>query len=195
MVYFVACCGAIKIGYSDSPAKRIASIQTDAPDKLEIIAVTEGTYEDEGRLHRQFWKYRRHGEWFDDVVEIRVAAQRRAQCDWRLLRDLKYASPRRRRLHPERSFVRSGLGVAHTLAAPRLLEASLHRKLSTAERNDVMKYLVATGQILDATNYQLSKLFQVDETIIRRAKLRLMPDAYVEKRTKTASKPPRTLAA
>jgi hypothetical protein len=45
--------------------KRLKSIQTGSPVKLEVLWWFYASAEDEQRLHREFQDYRMEGEWFD----------------------------------------------------------------------------------------------------------------------------------
>ncbi len=61
----------VKIGYtSGSPYVRLGALQTGSPVELALIAVHDGTMEDERRLHEQFADSRIHGEWFDMTEEL-----------------------------------------------------------------------------------------------------------------------------
>lgn len=77
-IYFLAApqVGRVKIGYSDAPERRIQEIRLMCPVPVELIAVVGGSYKDEAALHRRFADLRRHGEWFDDVPEIRAEMMR-----------------------------------------------------------------------------------------------------------------------
>jgi Meiotically up-regulated gene 113 len=66
-IYFIGSrTGHIKIGYtgSDSPADRLASLQTGNPTKLEILGQCPGDQGLERQLHQQFRDLRTTGEWF-----------------------------------------------------------------------------------------------------------------------------------
>lgn len=65
-VYFIQgqCGGAIKIGYSLCPEKRLRELQTGYPDTLMILLMIPGTESTEAALHRQFESSRLKGEWF-----------------------------------------------------------------------------------------------------------------------------------
>lgn len=72
-IYFVAAPEAsrIKIGFSNNPDKRIASLMTSSAYKLETLAIVEGSREQEQALHQRFAHLRVHREWFADCGEIR----------------------------------------------------------------------------------------------------------------------------
>lgn len=55
----------IKIGVSNNPNKRLATIQTSCSNPLKLIHVQEGNVVDENRIHAQLKQYRLKGEWFD----------------------------------------------------------------------------------------------------------------------------------
>ncbi len=65
-VYFIQgqCGGAIKIGYSANPAKRLKELQTGYPDTLKILLMIPGSESTERTLHREFEASRLNGEWF-----------------------------------------------------------------------------------------------------------------------------------
>lgn len=71
-VYFIQglCGGAIKIGYSASPEKRLKELQTGYPDTLTILLMIPGSESTEATFHRQFDASRLKGEWFrpDDYL-------------------------------------------------------------------------------------------------------------------------------
>lgn len=55
----------IKVGFShNSPDKRLRSIQTGCPYKVEILIVKEGASALEGMLHGHLKEFRVQGEWF-----------------------------------------------------------------------------------------------------------------------------------
>ena len=57
----------VKIGRTDNPEKRLNSIQTGYPRKLQILGIleTDNSVAEEHRLHLYFENSRLHGEWFD----------------------------------------------------------------------------------------------------------------------------------
>jgi hypothetical protein len=73
---------AIKIGFSRDYRRRFASLQTGAPEPLDLLLAMPGTRGDEGRLHRAFAADRLGGEWFraEEVAEFGSYA---ADCLWR----------------------------------------------------------------------------------------------------------------
>lgn len=60
-----------KIGYSTNPLKRLNSIQTGCPFKLEIILILRGDRKIEKNLHKKYKKYKTNGEWFSFSGELR----------------------------------------------------------------------------------------------------------------------------
>jgi hypothetical protein len=78
MIYFIQneTAKAIKIGWSDDPAKRLVSLQTATPDRLALVATMDGGYEQERILHERYEDFRLTGEWFssedpnDSIVEF-----------------------------------------------------------------------------------------------------------------------------
>lgn len=62
--------GAIKVGFSIDPRKRLKELQTGYPDTLRILLMIPGDEATERTLHRQFEGARLKGEWFrpDDCL-------------------------------------------------------------------------------------------------------------------------------
>ena len=56
--------GLVKIGFSTNVPKRLKSLQTASPYRLEVLATWAGTDADEKALHLKFAEYRKTGEWF-----------------------------------------------------------------------------------------------------------------------------------
>ena len=71
-VYFVqGCCGgAIKIGYSKEPERRLKELQTGYPDTLRILVLVPGTEKTEKYYQRKFEVHRLNGEWFRPEPEV-----------------------------------------------------------------------------------------------------------------------------
>lgn len=70
-VYFVQAVngGLVKIGVSNDPAGRLASLQCGCPLALRIVKTIDGVARTrEAEIHQQFAAYRVHGEWFDPIV-------------------------------------------------------------------------------------------------------------------------------
>lgn len=64
--------GAIKIGYSTDPGKRLKELQTGHPDTLIVLLMIPGSEATERALHRRFNISRLKGKWFrpdDHVIE------------------------------------------------------------------------------------------------------------------------------
>jgi len=73
MIYFVKSDDKVKIGYTDSPQKRIQSIQTSSPHELDVLLLIEGSYDKEKELHKKFKIHACKGEWFsmcDDIINF-----------------------------------------------------------------------------------------------------------------------------
>lgn len=77
MIYFIACpeANAIKIGIVAGGDyhlfKRLSTLQSGCPLKLEVVAVQDGHIEEERELIARFAEHRVHGEWFRFADEIR----------------------------------------------------------------------------------------------------------------------------
>lgn len=82
MIYFIKASqsGAIKIGTSNDPRGRFATLQTGSPEPLELIGVMPGQMDEERRLHAKFARYRIHGEWFKGAPEL-IAGIKKLLCD------------------------------------------------------------------------------------------------------------------
>lgn len=62
---------AIKIGFTAGPVeKRLGSLQTAHPYKLQLLATTPGTAEYEKSLHERFASFRLKGEWFEPHPDL-----------------------------------------------------------------------------------------------------------------------------
>ena len=64
MVYFIKSGDFIKIGTTTDIKKRMAVLQVGSPFKLSVLALVEGSFEEESKLHTKFKKQRMKGEWF-----------------------------------------------------------------------------------------------------------------------------------
>lgn len=64
---------AIKIGWSQNPLQRLASIQALNPRGVKLLAFVPGDYHMEQRFHWRWRELRIHGEWFSATPEL-VAA-------------------------------------------------------------------------------------------------------------------------
>lgn len=82
-VYFVQAgeSGPIKIGLSDNPAGRVASLQTAHPECLRLLRVIPGNGKYERALHKRFAGLRLQGEWFkpDKTLLAYIDARKQAK--------------------------------------------------------------------------------------------------------------------
>lgn len=62
--------GPIKIGCAIDPIARMLSLQTSHPNQLRLLAVVDGSYKEEAKLHRLFANYRIKGEWFHPSTQL-----------------------------------------------------------------------------------------------------------------------------
>lgn len=69
-VYFIAAPERVKIGFATNPWKRFSKIQSDSPERLEIVGLEEGDKVREIELHIKFAADRVHGEWFNRSQQI-----------------------------------------------------------------------------------------------------------------------------
>lgn len=86
MVYFLKAENRVKIGFAANPSKRIASIQTSSPFKLDVVLIIDGNFSTEQSVHKTFKEYRLTGEWFEFVdpikkfIEDNLDSDRRYEC-------------------------------------------------------------------------------------------------------------------
>jgi hypothetical protein len=69
-VYFIRLGERVKIGVSVNVRRRLKSLQTSCPDRLELLHSAGGTWDDEVQLHKRFAADRLTGEWFRLSPEI-----------------------------------------------------------------------------------------------------------------------------
>lgn len=60
----------IKIGFSENPIQRLASLSTSSSESLALLASFPATMADERELHKKFAHLRIRGEWFSTSPEI-----------------------------------------------------------------------------------------------------------------------------
>lgn len=70
MIYFIQnkATGAIKIGYSKNPKKRLIGLQTATPQELVLLGTMQGGLEHEAAFHKQFAGHALQGEWFQGAI-------------------------------------------------------------------------------------------------------------------------------
>jgi len=109
VVYFIraGARGPIKIGSTSDLGKRLASLQTASPQRLQLVGAIPGGAELERAIHARLSEFRiSGGEWFGPAPEVRRWAQMAAVIDGRYpvevdgetLRDDVHARFRRLRL-------------------------------------------------------------------------------------------------
>jgi len=81
-VYFIKAGkkGAIKIGKSNHPEKRLSELQTGNPYKLKLVAyihceTEKDAFDMEKKMHRVFRKRRLNGEWFHSDIDFKKATE------------------------------------------------------------------------------------------------------------------------
>ena len=84
LVYFILneSANLVKIGYSNNPKHRLATLQVGSAHKLRIVLVLKGTPKDEQGLHKQFKQYRQGGEWFTYSDEIKQFIKQQRGKRW-----------------------------------------------------------------------------------------------------------------
>jgi hypothetical protein len=83
MIYFIknVANGNIKIGFSETPTKRLRELQTGSTERLVLLKSIPGDHSLERQLHEQFAHCRLDGEWFssaDEILEFIRGQDRRA---------------------------------------------------------------------------------------------------------------------
>ncbi len=69
-IYFAECGDFIKIGYTLSVERRIASLSTGNPAPISVLLVVKGKRGFERHLHNRFAKIRSRGEWFEKHPDL-----------------------------------------------------------------------------------------------------------------------------
>lgn len=86
MIYFVQADsdddGPIKIGYSKNVDARMASLQTSTARPLRLIAVIDGSEDDERAIHARFANAHVRGEWFRPCAELRAYLDSLPPVEW-----------------------------------------------------------------------------------------------------------------
>jgi DNA-binding XRE family transcriptional regulator len=70
MIYFVKHTDYVKIGYTTDIFRRLNELQTNCPVKLKVLALIEGSLNDESIHHQKFKHISSNGEWFFHNAEI-----------------------------------------------------------------------------------------------------------------------------
>jgi hypothetical protein len=71
MIYFILSGKRVKIGTTTNLDKRLKSLSTGNPIKLQVVAIMDGSYQTEKGIHDLFARYRREGEWFKFCEELK----------------------------------------------------------------------------------------------------------------------------
>ncbi|MBX3580111.1 MAG: GIY-YIG nuclease family protein [Rhizobiaceae bacterium] len=79
-IYFLFTRERVKIGFSENPAVRVASLLTATSDPAEMIVVIEGSRHDERRLHMELSGTAVHREWFQRSLSVIRVMQREMQA-------------------------------------------------------------------------------------------------------------------
>lgn len=64
MLYFIRSGQYVKIGVADNPWERLSNFQIASPEKIELLAVAPGSFDEEARHHSMFSKHHARGEWY-----------------------------------------------------------------------------------------------------------------------------------
>lgn len=72
MIYAIQSGEFVKIGFSDTPNKRLRAIQVSSPVKCILLGVMEGTMGTEDLIHKRFSSIRVQGEWFRLTPELKA---------------------------------------------------------------------------------------------------------------------------
>lgn len=74
-VYFLRRGRLVKIGFTKNPEQRIRNLELQAGQKVKVLGIFPGTYQDESTLHKRFKQYREIGEWFRNEGEVKAFAR------------------------------------------------------------------------------------------------------------------------
>jgi len=69
-IYFIESSGKIKIGYTKDIYRRLETLQTSCPAKVNLLFLIDGGGDMESMLHNKFKAHYSHGEWFHAHNEI-----------------------------------------------------------------------------------------------------------------------------
>jgi hypothetical protein len=74
VIYFIQdkTTGAIKVGWSKNPKRRLGTLQTATPNELVLLGTVQGGLEHEAGLHDRFAQHRLQGEWFRGTILAEV---------------------------------------------------------------------------------------------------------------------------
>lgn len=72
VVYFIRRGAFLKIGIASNVSKRLSSLQTGQPDKMELLGTIPGGRDVEQKLHARFVSLHHRGEWFFFGPELRT---------------------------------------------------------------------------------------------------------------------------
>lgn len=100
-VYLIRCGDYYKIGFSDTPTRRVKDLQTANPVEVVLVATIPGTMKSESTWHRTFAHKKVRGEWFDLDKEEIGAFLRTPGCktvDMQEFREAKHLSWEQRRM-------------------------------------------------------------------------------------------------
>jgi hypothetical protein len=70
MIYFIKQLDFVKIGCTNNIQKRLNQLQVGSINKLQVIGLIEGNYEDEKLHHIKFKHLNSSGEWFNYTEEL-----------------------------------------------------------------------------------------------------------------------------
>jgi len=83
MIYFIRFNGFVKIGFSNNPNKRIASLQVGLPIEVEVLNISKGSRADEKSLHKLFINSKAKGEWFEFTDDIKEYIKSLNDIKWK----------------------------------------------------------------------------------------------------------------
>lgn len=70
MIYFIKCLDYVKIGCTNNIQSRINEIQVCTPEKIKLLGLINGNFEDEKLYHEKFKHINSKGEWFYFTKEL-----------------------------------------------------------------------------------------------------------------------------
>lgn len=73
MIYFIEANRSYKIGFSKTPEKRVATLQTAQPERIKLLGIANGSRREEQLLHYFLQQHRLEGEWFQRSATVKRA--------------------------------------------------------------------------------------------------------------------------
>jgi DNA-binding XRE family transcriptional regulator len=159
MVYFIRQGEFIKIGFTESPLKRLSQLQTANPTNLEVLLIIDGERDLEAKYHELFKDHAHRGEWFFDCPHIQEHISINMQDDLRPFYGLAASSidpsnQKLKRLRIERNMSLEQLGDLMDVSKQSVKEAEDRERDGSITLKTMERYANALGYEL---HYEFSK--------------------------------------